>query len=146
PVAGEPHHQRALPDEDLLLAGVSFGAGVGGHVVAPRRVRHRRRLGVDVVQQRLEERNLARTVHGNRDQISEIKGQKSFSDLCRPTSVIWNHWCQRNCCGLRAEPCDSTTLTSAGPGKSIASSSAPRMSFGFSTKKPLPPKASITRS
>src|SRR5262249_18672956 len=57
-----------------------------------------------------------------------------------------NQLCQRNCCGLRAEPCEMTTLTRAGPGKFIASSRAPRKSFGSSTKKPLPPKASITLS
>ena len=33
--------------------------------------------------------------------------------------------CQRNCCGLRAESWESTTLTRAGPRKFIASSSAP---------------------
>src|SRR5437899_9064850 len=47
--------------------------------------------------------------------------------------------CQRNACGLRAAPCESTTLTRAGPRKFIASSRAPRMFFGSSTKKPLPP-------
>src|SRR6516164_7463423 len=57
-----------------------------------------------------------------------------------------NQLCQRNCCGLRAEPCEITTLTRAGPRKLIASSRAPRRSFGSSTKKPLPPKASITLS
>jgi hypothetical protein len=54
--------------------------------------------------------------------------------------------CQRNACGLRAAPCEITTLTRAGPRKFIASSSAPFRSFGSSTKKPLPPKASIIRS
>src|SRR5260370_27271758 len=57
-----------------------------------------------------------------------------------------NQLCQRNCCGLRADPCEITTLTSAGPRKSIASSRAPGRSFGSSTKKPLPPKASMTLS
>src|SRR5262249_30651007 len=57
-----------------------------------------------------------------------------------------NQLCQRNCCALRAEPCEITTLTRAGPGKFIASLRAPRRSFGSSTKKPLPPKASITLS
>ena len=57
-----------------------------------------------------------------------------------------NQLCQRNCCGLRAEPCEITTLTRAGPRKLIASSRAPRRSFGSSTKKPLPPKASMTLS
>src|SRR5260370_931831 len=41
-----------------------------------------------------------------------------------------NQLCQRNCCGLRAEPCEITTLTRAGPRKLIASSRAPRRSFG----------------
>src|SRR5437764_9006355 len=41
--------------------------------------------------------------------------------------------CQRNCCALRCEPWLSLMLTSAGPGKFIASSSAPRTSFGSST-------------
>jgi hypothetical protein len=54
--------------------------------------------------------------------------------------------CQRNACGLRAEPWLSTMLTSAGPRKFIASSRAPRMCFGSSTKNPFPPKASMTRS
>jgi hypothetical protein len=54
--------------------------------------------------------------------------------------------CQRNACGFLAEPWLSTMLTSAGPRKFIASSRAPRMFFGSSTKKPLPPKASMTRS
>jgi len=54
--------------------------------------------------------------------------------------------CQRNCCGFLAEPCESTMLTSAGPRWFMASSRAPRMCFGSSTKKPLPPKASMTRS
>src|SRR5260370_28418633 len=57
-----------------------------------------------------------------------------------------NQLCQRNCCGLRAEPCEITTLTRAGPRKLIASSRAPRRSFGSSTKKPLPPKAALTLS
>src|SRR5262245_11835637 len=57
-----------------------------------------------------------------------------------------NQLCQRNCCGLRVEPCEITTLTRAGPRKFIASSRAPGRSFGSSTKKPLPPKASITLS
>ena len=54
--------------------------------------------------------------------------------------------CQRNGCGFLAAPWLITTLTRAGPGKFIASSRAPRRSFGSSTKKPLPPKASIIRS
>jgi hypothetical protein len=54
--------------------------------------------------------------------------------------------CQRNCCGFLADPCDNTMLTSAGPRWFIASSRAPRMCFGSSTKKPLSPKASMTRS
>src|SRR6202030_3968681 len=58
PVAGEPQHEGALPDENLLLALVPLGAGVGAHLVLPRRFRHRRRLGVEVVQQGLEERDL----------------------------------------------------------------------------------------
>ena len=41
--------------------------------------------------------------------------------------------CQRNSCAFRCEPWLSLTLTSAGPGKFIASSSAPRRSFGSST-------------
>ena len=41
--------------------------------------------------------------------------------------------CQRNSCALRCEPWLSFTLTSAGPGKFIASSRAPRRSFGSST-------------
>ena len=60
--------------------------------------------------------------------------------------VLQTYECQRNCCGFLAEPCESTMLTSAGPRWFIASSRAPRMCFGSSTKKPLPPKASITRS
>ena len=63
-----------------------------------------------------------------------------------PLTRHQNQLCQRNCCGLRAEPCEITTLTRAGPRKFIASSRTPRRSFGSSTKKPLPPKASITLS
>src|SRR5262245_2118432 len=37
--------------------------------------------------------------------------------------------CQRNCCGFLAEPCESTTLTNAGPRWFIASSRAPFRSF-----------------
>src|SRR5215510_14225885 len=48
-----------------------------------------------------------------------------------------NQLCQRNCCGLRAEPCEITTLTRAGPGKFIASSRAPRRSFGILDKEAL---------
>ena len=44
-----------------------------------------------------------------------------------------NQLCQRNSCALRCEPWLSLTLTSAGPLKFIASSSAPRRSFGSST-------------
>src|SRR5262249_6128896 len=47
--------------------------------------------------------------------------------------------CQRNFCGLRAEPCEITTLTRAGPRKFMASSRASRRFLGSSTKKPLPP-------
>src|SRR4029450_4083406 len=54
--------------------------------------------------------------------------------------------CQANCCALRVDPCDSTTLASAGPLEAFASSSALRMSFGSLTNRPLPPKASITLS
>src|SRR5262249_4081584 len=57
-----------------------------------------------------------------------------------------NQLCQRNCCGLPAEPQEITALTGAGPRKFIAWGGAPRRSFGSSTKKPLPPKASITLS
>src|SRR2546430_6182492 len=57
-----------------------------------------------------------------------------------------NQLCQRKCCGLRAEPCEITTLTRAGPREFIASSRAPRRAFGSSTKKPLPPKPYITLS
>jgi hypothetical protein len=60
--------------------------------------------------------------------------------------ISLNQLCHRNCCGLRAEPCEMMTLTRAGPWKFIAASRAPRKSFGSSTKKPLPPKASITLS
>src|SRR5262249_39815373 len=60
--------------------------------------------------------------------------------------LLFNQLCQANSCALRAEPCEITTLTSAGPENFIASSSAPRICFGSSTKNPLPPKASITRS
>ena len=60
--------------------------------------------------------------------------------------LLLDQLCQANCCALRVEPCDSTTLTRAGPSWAIALSSAPRMSFGSSTKKPLPPNASIILS
>src|SRR5262249_6766090 len=50
-----------------------------------------------------------------------------------PFDLSSNQLCQRNCCGLRAESCEMTTLTRAGPRKSIASSRAPRRSFGSST-------------
>ena len=42
--------------------------------------------------------------------------------------------CHLNCCGLRADSCEITTLTSAGPLNAIACSSAVFRSFGFSTK------------
>src|SRR5262249_35686750 len=64
----------------------------------------------------------------------------------RAPDVSFDQLCQANSCALRAEPCEITTLTSAGPRKFIASSRALRISFGFSTSRPLPPKASITRS
>jgi hypothetical protein len=41
--------------------------------------------------------------------------------------------------GFLAEPCEITTLTSAGPREFIASSRAPFRSFGTLRKKPLPP-------
>ncbi len=50
-----------------------------------------------------------------------------------PRSVCRVQLCQRNSCALRCEPRLSLTLTSAGPRKFIASSSAPRRSFGSST-------------
>jgi len=34
--------------------------------------------------------------------------------------VSLDQLCQVNCCSLRAEPCEITTLTRAGPGKAIA--------------------------
>jgi hypothetical protein len=68
------------------------------------------------------------------------------SPVCGGGSGMKGQLCQRNCWGLRPEPWLSTMLTSAGPRKFIASASAPLMSFGSSTKKPLPPKASMTRS
>src|SRR5262249_34816744 len=46
---------------------------------------------------------------------------------------VYAQLCQRNSCALRCEPRLSLTLTSAGPLKFIASSSAPRRSFGSST-------------
>jgi hypothetical protein len=64
----------------------------------------------------------------------------------RRFDVTLDQLCQVNSCALRADPCEITTLTSAGPRKLIASSRAPRRSFGSSTMTPLPPKASITRS
>src|SRR5215469_8931197 len=67
-------------------------------------------------------------------------------EKARPFDVSLDQLCQANSCALRAEPCEITTLTKAGPRKFIASSSAPRRFFGSSTRKPLPPKASITRS
>ena len=63
PIAGEPHHDRPPPDEDVLFLPVTLRAGVGAHLVVPGRVRHRRRLGVDVVHQLLEEGYLSRPVH-----------------------------------------------------------------------------------
>jgi NAD(P)-dependent dehydrogenase (short-subunit alcohol dehydrogenase family) len=63
---------------------------------------------------------------------------------CREASA--DQLCQRNSCGLRADSWEIRTLTSAGPGKSIASCKAPFRSFGSSMKKPLPPKASIILS
>jgi hypothetical protein len=64
----------------------------------------------------------------------------------RPSGGMTSQLCQRNCCGFLAAPCEITTLTRAGPRWFIASSRAPFKSFGSSTKKPLPPKASIIRS
>jgi uncharacterized membrane protein (DUF2068 family) len=54
--------------------------------------------------------------------------------------------CHLNCCGLRADSCEITTLTSAGPLNAVACSSALFRSFGFSTNQPLPPNASIILS
>src|SRR5262249_1880054 len=85
----------------------------------------------------------------NRCVIARCAGDLAASAVTRGERrelLSLNQLCQRNCCGLRAEPCEITTLTRAGPRKFIASSRAPRRSFGSSTKKPLPPKASITLS
>ena len=52
----------------------------------------------------------------------------------------------RNFCGLRSAFGSMVTLTSAGPSKASASSSAARRSAGSSTWSPRPPNASIMRS
>src|SRR5262245_64121462 len=80
----------------------------------------------------------------NRCAIARCAGGLRERSCQRRELLSLNQLCQRNCCGLRADSCEITTLTRAGPRKFIASSRAPRRSFGSSTKKPLPPKASIT--
>src|SRR5262245_16988582 len=83
----------------------------------------------------------------NRCAIAPVRGRPNRERSYQRRELLsLNQLCQRNCCGLRAEPCEITTLTRAGPQKLIASSRAPRRSFGSSTKTPLPPKASITLS
>src|SRR5262249_56050917 len=69
------------------------------------------------------------------------KGRPLRSGPVRETSA--DQLCHLNCCGLRADSCEIITLTSAGPLKAIAASSADFRSFGFSTNQPLPPKASL---
>ncbi len=79
-------------------------------------------------------------------QIRELKGALWGEEAQRPIMISQiyirfapaGQLCQRNCCGLRAAPCEITTLTRAGPRWFIASSRAPFRSVGFSTKKPLP--------
>src|SRR6185503_3184139 len=66
--------------------------------------------------------------------------------MARPVGLSLDQACHLNCCSLRAELCDRTMLTRAGPLNFIASSSAFLMSFGSLTKAPKPPKASITLS
>src|SRR5262249_14920191 len=44
-------------------------------------------------------------------------GDLTASAITRGDSLSLNQLCQRNCCGLRAEPCEITTLTRAGPRK-----------------------------
>ena len=63
PVTGEPHHQRTASDEYLLLPLVAPQAGVGPDIIAPRRISQRGRLGVDVVEQLLEQIDFGRSVH-----------------------------------------------------------------------------------
>ena len=50
-----------------------------------------------------------------------------------PHEMLAGQLCQRNCCGFRADPWLKRQLTSAGPLKFIASSSAPFRSRGSST-------------
>ena len=69
-----------------------------------------------------------------------------YSDRAAARSAGPDQVFQPNCCALRAEFCDSTMLTRAGPLNFIAASSALRMSFGSWTKAPKPPNASIILS
>src|SRR5215471_7940752 len=110
--------QQPLTDVRLVLEGRK-----SGHAGRPDGAKARNRCAI------------ARRARPNRERSHQRRELLSLNQLC-----------QRNCCGLRAEPCEITTLTRAGPRKLIASSRAPRRSFGSSTKKPLPPNASMTLS
>src|SRR5262249_38771112 len=65
PVAGKPHHQGSLPDEHLFLPLVALERGIGAYLIAPRRIGHCRRLGVDAAQHTLQNRDLSRSVHAS---------------------------------------------------------------------------------
>jgi probable F420-dependent oxidoreductase len=60
-------------------------------------------------------------------------GSRYTAEEAAPIVKRLRELCQRNSCAFRCEPRLSLTLTSAGPLKFIASSSAPRRSFGSST-------------
>src|SRR5882724_10208145 len=63
PLRSETHHDRVLAKQDPLLLGQTLGIGVGRHLVAPGRGRHRGRPGVDVMQQSLQEADLVLPAH-----------------------------------------------------------------------------------
>src|SRR6185437_15705017 len=74
-----------------------------------------------------------------------LTAQGAAPGTARPFFILSrDQLCHLNCCSLRAELCDRTMLTRAGPLNFIASSRAFLMSFGSLTKAPKPPKASIT--
>src|SRR4029077_14288232 len=75
-----------------------------------------------------------------------LQGKGPRGEWRGPSISSRDQLCQRNCCSLRAELCDRTMLTRAGPLNFIASSRAFLMSFGSLTKAPKPPKASIILS
>jgi hypothetical protein len=79
-------------------------------------------------------------------QVGRSAGQRAAPAMARPFGLSLHYACHLNCCSLRAELCDRTMLTRAGPLNFIASSRAFLMSFGSLTKAPKPPNASITLS